>query len=112
MPVIPSSLENLAKFKDYLLKDNESPKLNTQYGTQIVPVGNYRLRIVEWMHSLIYLKEKIICQKFQEIGLPKALLTLIKKYDMNSNLHLKIYSIFSEAIGIDDDLWVETVIFE
>jgi hypothetical protein len=64
------------------------------------------------MHSLIYLKDERICHKFQEIGLPKALLYLIKKYDMNSVLHLRVFNVFSEAIGIDDELWDETVIIE
>lgn len=99
----------MEKLKDCLLKDDIIHKFDTQYGAQIAPAGNHRIKILEWMHSLIYLKDDRICQKFQEIQLPKVLLLLMKKYDMNSLLHLKCYNIFSEAVGLDTDLWAETV---
>lgn len=85
-------------------------KLNTQYGGQVTRFGNHKLKILEWMHSLLYLKNDEICKKFQEIELAKSLLILMKSYDMNSLLHLKIFKIFSDSIDINNDLWIETVI--
>jgi hypothetical protein len=80
-----------------------------QYGTKQVPFGLDRLKVIEWIHSLITLKEDSICNKIAELELPKLFLDLIKAYDMNSFLHLKIFNVFSEALQNEIALFVETV---
>jgi hypothetical protein len=108
--VVKPSLEYLTKFKEFLQTDVIPVQINTQYGRQITPVGLHKLKIIEWIHSLIYLKEDRICQKFQEIDLAKSLLALMKKYEMNSLLHLRIFNVFNEAVTVDSDLWADTVL--
>lgn len=80
-----------------------------QYGTKQTPFGLDRLKVIEWLHSLISLKEDTICNKIAELEFPKLLLDIIKAYDMNSFLHLKIFNVFSEALQIEIPLFVETV---
>ena len=43
------------------------------------------------------LKDPVVCTKLIQFEIPKLLLTLMRKYDMNSVLHYKIYKIFEET---------------
>lgn len=69
------------------------------FGDSVIPFGLDRLKIVEWLQSLISLKDPTVCIKLIECEIPKLLLTLMKKYDMNSVLHYKIYKIFEETFA-------------
>jgi len=84
-------------------------RFDTQYGQKILRAGNHKLKILEWMHSLLYLKDDSICGKFKEIQLPMKILKLISCYEMNSLLHLRIFKIFFDSIDMDTEIWVETV---
>ena len=102
--IIEQSIENMPKFKAYLEKENPGPKIDAQHGGQLLPLGFDRLKVVEWLHTLIQLKEPAILKKITEVEFPQLLLNLMDIYDMNSFLHVKIYNIFHDAItsGIED----------
>lgn len=82
-----------------------------QYGAKQPVFGLHRLKIVEWIWSLLLLKDESICKKIAELEFPKLLLELIKENDMNSFLHIKVYNVFSDAISIRTPLYIETVCF-
>jgi hypothetical protein len=82
-----------------------------QHGAKQIPFGLDRLKIIEWLHSLILLKEEGICKKIGELEFPKLLLNQMKAYDMNSFLHLKVFNVFSEALSMENSLFLETVSF-
>lgn len=82
-----------------------------QFGAKQVPFGLDRLKVIEWLHSLILLKDENICNKIAELEFPKSLLNQMKAYDMNSFLHFKVFTVFSEAISMEIPLFVETVRF-
>lgn len=109
-PILTPILDSLFTIKESIMKDIPNTLVSTPYGKKIVPVGNQKLKVVEWIHSLIYLKEEAICKKFQEIELPKGLLELMKRYEMNSLLHCRIYNVFSEAINLDSEIWTDTFV--
>lgn len=75
----------------------------------MTPFGLDRLKIIEWLNSLLSLKDDTICNRIGELEFPKLLLNLMKQYDMNSFLHLKIYNVFVEAIKMEAPLFLQTV---
>lgn len=80
-----------------------------QYGDTLVPLGLDRLKVVEWLQALLALKDETVGIRIGELEIPKTILGLIKKYDMNSILHLKIYKIFEEALGTGLPSYLESV---
>lgn len=83
--------------------------MTSQFGAQIIPLGLDRLKVIEWFNALISLKEGSIAEKMNELKIPEFLLSLIGKYDMNSLLHLKIYTIFNEAMTMEGDAYPQCV---
>eukprot|EP01022_Parablepharisma_sp_SALTPOND_P016087 TRINITY_DN231_c0_g1_i1.p3 TRINITY_DN231_c0_g1~~TRINITY_DN231_c0_g1_i1.p3 ORF type:complete len:960 (-),score=155.17 TRINITY_DN231_c0_g1_i1:21091-23970(-) len=107
--ILKMSVEYISQAKSYLEASNNSPKLDTTYGDNVAPFGLDRLKVIEWMQSLISLKDDSICSKLSELEIPKLMLSLMKRYDMNSVLHLKITKIFEEVMGYDLEAYVEAV---
>jgi hypothetical protein len=78
--------------------------LEAQFGGQVTPLGFDRLKVVEWLHALIQLRDPAICKKIVELEFPQLLLKMMTIHDMNSFLHLRIFNVFNEAItGAADD---------
>jgi len=75
----------------------------------MTPFGLDRLKIIEWLCSLLSLKDDNIWKKIGELEFPKLLLNIMKTYDMNSLLHLKIFNFFAEAIKSEVPLLLDTV---
>ena len=75
----------------------------------MLPLGFDKLKIVEWLHSLVQLKDPLICKKIAELEFPQLLLRLMAIYDMNSFLHVKIFAVFNEAIMSGSDDYLKTV---
>lgn len=75
----------------------------------MVPLGFDRLKVVEWLDALVQLKNLDICKKIEELQFPLFLLKLLSVYDMNSFLHYKIYSVFSDAIATGVDEYIQAV---
>ena len=81
----------------------------TQYGVQIHGFGLDKLKVVEWLHSLILLKDEGVCARLSELGFPQQLLGLVPAYDMNSLLHLKIGNVFADALNSGNEHYIEAV---
>jgi hypothetical protein len=65
--------------------------------------------VIEWISSLLTLRDDSICKKLDELEFPKIIICLMKEYDTNSFLHFKIYNVFNEAIQMDMPIYLETV---
>jgi len=76
----------------------------------MTPFGLDRLKVIEWLQSLLSLKDDNICKRIDELEFPKLLLNIMKAYDMNSFLHLKIYNLFVEAIKMEMSTYLEAVL--
>ena len=74
-----------------------------------MPFGLDRLKVIEWLHSLLILKDEAICKKMDELGFPAILINLMREYDMNSFLHFKIFNVFNEALSIENPIFPEIV---
>ena len=59
---------------------------------------------------MVSLKEESVCVKMNETEFPRLFLSLIKSYDMNSMLILKIFNIFSDVSKDEVPSFVEAVI--
>lgn len=64
---------------------------------------------MEWVHALVQLHDEGLCKRLGDLQLPQRLLEMMLVHAMNSFLHLKIYSIFEEAIRSQLDSYVKTV---
>lgn len=83
--------------------------MDTQFGAQILPLAAIKLKIVEFIELLVKLKNDIISQRIDELGLPALLLKTMKQYYMNSCLHCKVFTIFNEAINSSIDYLIDSV---
>jgi hypothetical protein len=87
----------LSTLKDLLLKKGEI-KYGTQFGAKILPFGGDRVKVINFLHALMEIKDDIFCQKFQELEVPSLLLELMEVYYMNTILHTCICKIFTDGI--------------
>ncbi len=71
--------------------------------------GLDKLKIIEWLYSLILLKDEGVCKKLDELQFPRKLVELMKTYPMNSMMHLKVSNVIMEAMNSDNEHYVETV---
>jgi len=96
--VIKYSVDYLDFAKKYLERPNNSIPIVTPHGTNIKPFGLDRLKIVDWLHALVLLKEQMVYEKLESIGMINTLMKLIEEYNMNSILHREIFGIFKLLI--------------
>ena len=80
-----------------------------QFGEEIAPFGADRLKVVDFLYILVQLKNDLLSQSIDELEIPKALLSLMGEYFMNSILHGKIFNIFAESINSGIDYLIDTV---
>jgi len=109
--VLNMSIEYLEFAKDYFQRENRNPELTTASGNKITPFGLDRLKVIEWIQGIIGLKEERIGNKLMELDMASVLLELTKKYDMNSILHNKIFTIFKGALDLHAPVYTKTVIY-
>jgi serine/threonine-protein phosphatase 6 regulatory subunit 3 len=109
--VLNMSIEYLEFAKNYLLKENNNPKLPTASGNELTPFGLDRLKVIEWIQALIGLKEESVGSKLVELNMGTVLLELMKKYDMNSILHNKIFLTFKAALDLHIAIYTEAVTY-
>jgi len=109
--LVKCSVEYLGYAEKYLMEENKNKELKTPYGESLVPLGLDRLKIVEWILSLIPLDEETIVNKLLELNMGGVLLLLMKKYYMNTVLHQRVYKIFEEALKSNVENYIEPVLF-
>lgn len=109
--VVKISVSYLSSAKEYLATPKKDAAVQTPYGSSVKPFGLDRLKVVEWLHSLVVLREASVCERLEELEMPKMLLSLIKEYSMNSILHRKILEIFKEVYNTNTPAHVEAVPF-
>ena len=80
-----------------------------QSGMKVKPFGLDRLRVVDWIHSLIIFKDNTLGAQMQRLGFPTLLLDLLPQYPMNSFLHLRVNKIFEDAFKTLDELYIKAV---
>jgi len=107
--LIRMSAEYLTYAKNYLEQPNKNPLLEMASGYSLQSFGMDKLRIIEWLQLLITFKNGFVCSKLAELNFPSFLLSLIKKHDMNSILHLKILRVFEAAMNTMLAAYVEVV---
>eukprot|EP00826_Nyctotherus_ovalis_P059433 TRINITY_DN8264_c0_g1_i3.p1 TRINITY_DN8264_c0_g1~~TRINITY_DN8264_c0_g1_i3.p1 ORF type:complete len:505 (-),score=170.09 TRINITY_DN8264_c0_g1_i3:600-2114(-) len=103
------SVEYLDFAKQYLKGENRNPKLATASGNLLVPFGLDRLKVIEWIHALIGLKEESVGKKLCELDMGSVLLSLMMEYDMNSILDNKVFVIFKAGVELRMPIYTEAV---
>ena len=83
--------------------------MKTQYGGEVLGFGLDKLKIIEWLHSLIILKDEGVSKRVDELEFPQKLLELMKLYPMNSLMHLKITNVIMEAMNSESEHYLQTV---
>lgn len=91
-------LEYSNAFLDEAKKYLENPEKTPRETDTTKGFGPARLKIIEWLQSLIALKDEAIGNKLVKLSMGKLLLSLVRDYCMNSILHLMIFNVFEEAI--------------
>lgn len=109
--VVRCSVGYLEYGKKYLQEENKNKEVDMPYGESLIPFGLDRLKVVEWIFSLIPLKEEAIASKLLELNMGEVLLSLIGKYYMNTVLHQKVHKIFDEALKTNMETCIEAVYF-
>jgi len=84
--------QQLEYFKTLLL-ENYGPIL-TQWGIEVHPLGNYRLKVVDYISCIIKLKIFPIIDKLDELQYPTLLWNLFTRFPMNSILHATVFALF------------------
>jgi len=111
IPDFKDLLDLSISFADYAKKYLEEPNKNSnqdmQFGDSVIPFGLDRLKVIEWLQSLISLKDEAVCKKVTEIEFPKTLLGLMRKYDINSVLHYKVFKIFEDALTCGNEDYID-----
>jgi len=82
-----------------------------QFGDKVPQCGADKLAIIDWLYHVLKLKDPTFCKRVAELGVPTLLLSLLKKYYVNSGLHLKVFNIFNESIGSGLDHCFDAVRF-
>jgi len=96
--------------KELLTKKGEI-KYETQFGAKILPFGGDRVKVINFLHALMEIKDDIFCQRFQELEMPSLLLELMEIYYMNTILHTSICKIFTDSIKSGTGFLIDMVIF-
>jgi len=110
--IMNQAADNLAYFKSILTGEkNTNNNQETQFGEQIKTFGHERLKVVEFLLTLMQTRNDIFCQKFDELEIPVVLLNLMGIYYMNSLLHVKIFNIFNDSIHSNIDFLIDMVFF-
>ncbi len=109
--VVKLGLEYLSTYKAWLENDKLAKEIETQAGEKTVPCGPEKMALIEWLQTLLRLKDSAVAKKMEDLDFPRILLSLLKIHSMNSGLHLKIYSIFHDAMLNGTEAFIETVFF-
>ena len=83
--------------------------MQAQAGIKVKPFGMEKLKIVDWMHSLLIFKDIGIGEIMAELQLPVLLLKLMQDHFMNSFLHLRVNKIFEEAFKLTNEGYFSAV---
>ena len=108
--LIKYSVDYLEYGRDYLERINDNKTLSTHYGGNITPLGADKLKVIEWIESLIKFKDNDILNKLLELNIGSTFLTLMKRYEMNTIAHHKIYSIINDSIKTNEEIFIEIVV--
>ena len=90
--------QSIRKISEYLNSGNSVPKLelDTTYDAKIVPLGHFRLRIVELVYHLLKLKSKAISDALLESDLFSKISVLVETFPWNNFLQLKVIALYEE----------------
>lgn len=91
---------SVAKISDYLNSGNSIPQseIDTSYDAKIIPLGHFRLRVVELVYHLIKLNKKPIHDAILESELLPKISTLLENYPWNNFLQLKVIALYEEIL--------------
>lgn len=87
-----------------LLQVNPPPPENdtATYGYPIRPFGLLRLRVVEFLSSVVRLQSQELLDVLRKNGVFRTLLGFLKNFPWNNILHMKINAIFEDIFGNSD----------
>eukprot|EP00826_Nyctotherus_ovalis_P060951 TRINITY_DN861_c0_g3_i1.p1 TRINITY_DN861_c0_g3~~TRINITY_DN861_c0_g3_i1.p1 ORF type:complete len:468 (+),score=95.70 TRINITY_DN861_c0_g3_i1:1327-2730(+) len=109
--IIAIGIEHLPEFKRRLEDNKQAKEIEGQFGERALACGQEKLAIVQWLQTLLRLKDVELADAFDRLELPAFLLNLLNVYSMNSNLHLAIYNIFHNALNSEMNEFIEIVEF-
>ena len=107
--ILKLALDYLPLYKAKLEDCKISKEYETQSGEKAFACGQDKLCILEWLQTLLRLKDSAVTKKIEEIELPKLLLSLLKTYHMSSSMHIKIYNAFHDALTSNIESFIEAV---
>ena len=91
--------EQLVYFKEVLQEDKEGTE--NQFRVTVKPFGVQRLKIIEYIHTLIKLIIYPIIDQMYHLQLQKLLCDLFVRFPFNSVLHSLVYSVFKTVFDSD-----------
>ncbi len=80
------------------------------FGGEGTPCGLAKLKVLEWLESLIAFQFVPIAEQLAKLQCPQVLLQQVQRHDMNSLYQHKISHVFEMALSSSVELYVETVI--
>lgn len=87
-------------------------RLPMSSGYSVLPLGLDKLKVVEWLQLLISLRGGLIWSRLAALNFPSILLSLVRRYDMNSILQQKVLRVFEAAINTNISAYIETVLLQ
>ena len=80
------------------------------FGAEVPICGQDKLKVVEWLESLIALQDVGIAERLQTLQCGRVLLRQVQRHTMNGLYQLKIVKVFATALGSSVDPYVFAVL--
>lgn len=104
IPLVKAMIDNLEHITNYIGNTSTgSEAVKSQYGTEVVPFGSARLKILELIIISMKSNNRSIYQKIADCGLIKTLVGLIKKYEWNNMIHNQVEKVITLIIDSNND---------
>eukprot|EP00826_Nyctotherus_ovalis_P053341 TRINITY_DN6914_c0_g1_i2.p1 TRINITY_DN6914_c0_g1~~TRINITY_DN6914_c0_g1_i2.p1 ORF type:complete len:624 (-),score=83.78 TRINITY_DN6914_c0_g1_i2:266-2137(-) len=100
---------NYLPYAKACLEATTTVRLPMSSGYSVLPLGLDKLKIIEWLQLLISLRGGLVWSRLAGLNFPGVLLSLMKRYDMNSILQQKVLRAFEAAINTNISAYIETV---
>lgn len=97
-PLVDVLSNNIRKISEYLNSGNSIPQteIDTSYDLKIVPLGHFRLRIVDLVYHLLKLRNEKISNGVLDTELLPKISLLLENYPWNNFLQLKVIALYEE----------------
>ena len=98
-PLLEIIRQNVPKLEEYLASAKPRNEIGGSYiGTNFLPLGSLRLRLVELVYLLLKLNKTPVYEMIATSNILHNILELLINYPWNNFLQLKVVSIFEEIL--------------